>query len=143
MRHIERHGLHAYLDLGLIALLAVAPLVLGFQGFSRTVCWIAAGLLATLCVLTDYRIGVARMLDPLAHHAGEATLGVAYAFVALLELRAGRPAVAALLFTGTLWLIGTAGFELRGLFAPRGRERVLASRERYPVPHLDPHSPPV
>jgi hypothetical protein len=128
-RSLSRQDVHGIVDLALIAVLALGPLLLGFQSFSRTVCWIPAILLTAVVALSDSRFGGAHVFDASAHDAAEVAVGVASTLAGIFELQAGRPAVGALLLILAVVLFGSVGAEL---LHEQRREREL------PPGHLHP-----
>jgi hypothetical protein len=60
---------HGMLDYGTIALFALAPTIFGFEGTYATVCYVLAAGYLVITLLTDFPMGVARMI-PFPIHGG-------------------------------------------------------------------------
>jgi len=65
---------HGYLDLVVIAAFALAPTLLGFGSRAASLCYVLAGLHATLTVLTAFPMGLLKMIPFPVHGALEAVM---------------------------------------------------------------------
>ncbi|WP_375436793.1 hypothetical protein [uncultured Hymenobacter sp.] len=61
--------MHGMLDYGTIALFALAPTIFDFDGTYATVCYVLAAGYLVITLLTDFPMGVARMI-PFPVHGG-------------------------------------------------------------------------
>ena len=65
---------HGYLDLVVIAAFALAPTLLGFGSRAASLCYVLAGLHATLTLLTAFPMGLLKMIPFPVHGGLEATM---------------------------------------------------------------------
>lgn len=70
---------HGYVDYAIVALLAIAPLALGFEATPAVVCYMAALAHVIVSLLTDYPLGASRQIPFPVHGAIEFSFGAALA----------------------------------------------------------------
>lgn len=68
---------HGYLDYAAVALLALAPTLLGFAGVAATICYVVAAMQLGMSLLTAYPLGAAKVIPFPIHGAIELVVAIA------------------------------------------------------------------
>lgn len=81
MHRVLNPRIHGYIDYVIVAVLALAPSVLGFGGIAAALCYILAAAQLGMSLLTAYPLGAAKII-PFPIHGG---IELAAGIVALLS----------------------------------------------------------
>jgi hypothetical protein len=67
---------HGFIDYGSVVFLVLSPMLFGFSGVPATLCYLFAGALLVLSLITAYPLGVAKLVPFTIHGAIEAVSAV-------------------------------------------------------------------
>jgi hypothetical protein len=68
--------IHGFIDYGSVVLLLLSPMLFGFAGVPATLCYLFAGALLVLSLITAYPLGVAKVVPFTLHGMIEAVSAV-------------------------------------------------------------------
>lgn len=122
---------HGYLDYGVVALLLLAPSLLGFAGVPATICYVLAVVHAGMTLLTAFPLGLAKLIPFSIHGAIEVVVSVFLVAAPWIfnfaEVMAARNFfIASAVGLGIVWLLT----DYRSSYAPTTSPGVRYGSER-------------